>query len=264
MFNNDLDRGFENFGKKDPYFGVISYDRFHKGKLTDRSKEEFFTSEINYIDDILEKIRQHIDPNFNIEQALNFGCGVGRLVIPLSKISQEVLGVDVSDSMLNEAKKNCEARFIDNVDFIKSDDNLSLLNGTYDFIHSYTVFQHMPVKRGERIFENLIAHLANDGVCVLHFKYGRSYKLKKSIAFMRKNVPFYRNYINLIRGSDFFAPKTQMNTYNLNHLFLLIQTVNVRNCYIEFTDHGGELGIIMYFQKKKWHNKTYPDDFYLK
>ncbi|HKJ31811.1 MAG TPA: class I SAM-dependent methyltransferase [Balneolales bacterium] len=101
------------------------------------------------MDDILKKIRKYVDPHFSINRALDFGCGVGRLLIPLSVYSSHVTGVDVSESMLDEARKNCEARQITNVDFIKSDDDLSLLNRKFNFIHSYIVFQHIPAKRGE-------------------------------------------------------------------------------------------------------------------
>lgn len=250
MFGSDTDREWEKFGKYDPYFGVITHDKYHKPNLSDERKREFFASGFSYLDDVLKNIKQHIDPNFRIKRALDFGCGVGRLVIPLSEVSQEVLGVDVSDSMLNEARKNCEAQFIKNVNFAKSDDNLSLLNGTYDLIHSTMVFQHIPVKRGEWIVKNLIEHLSNAGVCVLHFTYAKTYKFRKVIPLMRKYIPFFQNIINVIKGREFFYPHMQMNSYNLNHLFLMIQTANVRNCYIEFTDHGGELGIIVYFQKR--------------
>lgn len=101
MFNNDTDKEWEKFGKYDPYFGVLTHDKFHKINLTDENKEEFFKSGFDYIDDVLEKIRSHIDQSFTIKKALDFGCGVGRLVIPLANVAKEVTGVDVSDSMLN-------------------------------------------------------------------------------------------------------------------------------------------------------------------
>ena len=239
MLNSNTDKEWEKFGKDDPYFGVFAPDYFRRINLTDENKEEFFKSGVNYIDAVLEKIRQHIDQAFTIKKALDFGCGVGRLVIPLANVAKEVTGVDVSDSMLNEAKKNCEARLIKNVVFVKSDDSLSLLNGKYDFIHSFIVFQHIPVTRGEQIFKNLLAHLESDGVCVVHFTYARNYTIKKLVPFVKKYIPFSSNLINLIMGRKFFAPQMQMNCYDVNRLFLTIQKANVFECYTEFTNHGG-------------------------
>ena len=117
MFNSNTDREWEKFGKDDPYYGVFTHDNYRKSNITDEKKEEFFATGVNYVDDVLKKIRWHIDENFTIKKALDFGCGVGRLVIPLANIAQEVTGIDVSDSMLNEAKKNCSTREIKNVVF---------------------------------------------------------------------------------------------------------------------------------------------------
>lgn len=144
-------------------------DKFRKDNLTDEAKEEFFSSGLSQINHMLENIRKHIDPLYAAKNALDFGCGVGRLIIPLSKVVNNVTGIDVSDSMLNEARKNCETQFVSNVSLLKSDDNLLLLNGKYDLIYSFIVFQHIPVKRGVGIFKNLLSRLENGGVCVIHF-----------------------------------------------------------------------------------------------
>lgn len=251
MFNSDSDREWEKFGKDDPYFGVITHDRFRKSNLTDENKEEFFESGSTYIDDVLGAIRQHIDQTFTIKKALDFGCGVGRLIIPLAKVAQEVTGIDVSDSMLNEAKKNCEARSISNVVLVKSDDTLSLLNGKFDFIHSFIVFQHIPVTRGERIFEYLIAHLESNGVCVVHFTYAKDSTRRRFVSFVKSYIPLSSKLINLIKGRKLSAPQMQMNAYDLNRLFLTMQKANVLDFYTVFTNHGGELGIVVYFKKPK-------------
>jgi len=249
-FLSNTDREWEKFGKSDPYFGVVSHDKFLKVNLTDRNKEEFFESGSRYVDDLLGKIKHHVSPAFTVKKALDFGCGVGRLTIPLANVAQEVAGLDVSDSMLSEARKNCDARSIGNVSLFKSDDSLSALKEKYDLIHSFIVFQHIPVTRGERIFENLLEHLENDGVCVVHFTYSSRDQTRNRLVSRIKNlVPFSGNLINLMKGKKFLSPQMQMNTYDLNRLFFTIQTAGVRNSFIEFTDHGGQLGVVAFFQK---------------
>lgn len=249
MFSGNTDRDWEKFGNDDPYFRVIPNDGFRKTNLTDENKEEFFQSGFSYIDNVLEKVKQHVEPSLTIQKALDFGCGVGRLVVPLANVAQEVTGVDVSDSMLNEAKKNCEERSIKNVVFVKSDDSLSLLDGQYDFIHSFIVFQHIPVKRGEQIFENLIARLESGGVCVVHFTYAKNNAIGKLVGFAKKYIPLSGNLSNLIKGRKFFAPLIQMNDYDINRLLLTMQKAGVSDCYTEFTNHGVCLGIVVYFKK---------------
>lgn len=252
MFNSNTDREWEKFGATDPYFGVITHEKYHKANLTDGNKDVFFRSGYDYITDILKKIRKHIDPTFNPKKSLDFGCGVGRLVIPLAGISENVVGVDVSESMLNEAKRNCESQSIKNVSFVKANDKLSSLNGKYDFIHSFNVFQHIPVKRGERIFKNLLAHIEKGGICVLHFTYAaKNYRAQKIVSLIRNYIPLGSNLINIIRGRKFFSPTLQMNTYDLNKIFLMMQEINVNDFYAEYTDHGGHFGFLIYFKGPK-------------
>ena len=252
MLKSNTDKEWEKYGKDDPYFGVISHDKFRKNNLTNENKREFFESGSNHINYILGNIRRHIDSDFMIKKALDFGCGVGRIVIPLANEAQEVTGIDVSGSMLNEAKRNCEERSIENISFIKSDDSLSSLTGKYNFIHSFIVFQHIPVTRGEYIFDKLVSHLEDDGVCVVHFTYAKTHAIIKTIGyFIRKVIPLSYNFFNLLKGRKFFSPQMQMNSYDVNRLFLIIQNANVFDCYTEFTNHGGELGIVIYFKKTK-------------
>jgi 2-polyprenyl-3-methyl-5-hydroxy-6-metoxy-1,4-benzoquinol methylase len=101
MFNSNTDREWEIFGRDDPYFGVITHEIFRISNLTDANKEKFFLGGYEYVDHIFNKIRKQIDPNHTVKKALDFGCGVGRIVIPLAKLAEKVIGIDISDSMLN-------------------------------------------------------------------------------------------------------------------------------------------------------------------
>ena len=249
MFNSDTDREWEEFGRNDPYFGVLIDDKFRTINLTDDNKEEFFKSGYGHIHHVLKTIRKHIDPNYTVRKALDFGCGVGRLIVPLAELAEYVIGVDVSDSMLNEAKKNCEARSITNVGFVKSDDKLSLLDGKFNFIHSFIVFQHIPIRRGERIFKNLIALLGDGGVCVVHFTYAKDCRIKKLVSWIKNYMPLSKYFINLVKGRNLFAPQMQMNTCDLNTLLFIMQKSDISEFHAEYTDHRGELGIVLYFRK---------------
>jgi hypothetical protein len=47
-------------------------------------------------------------------------------------------------------------------------------------------------------------------------------------------------------GAD---PEMMMNPYNLSELAFLLQTAGVERFHAEFTDHGGELGVFLYFRR---------------
>ena len=87
----------------------------------------------------------------------------GRLLLPLARISRHVVGVDVSDAMLREARKHCDARGITNVELVGSDDRLSRVQGSFDFVHSWIVFQHIAPRRGTAILEEVLARLERGG-----------------------------------------------------------------------------------------------------
>jgi tRNA/tmRNA/rRNA uracil-C5-methylase (TrmA/RlmC/RlmD family) len=139
MLNDITDKEWEKFGKNDAYFGVISCDKYRKLNLTEKNKKEFFESGFAYTEEVIQRVNQKIDVNFRPQRALDFGCGVGRISIPLARLAQEVIAVDVSDAMLSEARKNCQAYSIHNVNFIKSDNNLLTLKEQVDFIHSFII-----------------------------------------------------------------------------------------------------------------------------
>lgn len=249
MFDKSSDRHWEKYGKDDPYFGVYTDDKFHKNNLTVENKQIFLKSGENYVLKIIDQVKQHIDPNFVPDCVVDFGCGVGRLVIPLAGISKNVTGIDISESMLDEAKKNCEELNIKNANFINSDDMLSQLKGKINFIHSYIVFQHIPINRGMLILKSLLEHLQENGVGVLHFTYARHSKINNIPSFFREYLPFGHNLLNLIRGKGFFARHMQMNEYDLNKIFYVLQMSGVSQLYTEFTKHRHKVGIIIYFKK---------------
>ena len=136
-----------------------------------RRKGLFFTGKA-YVDFALRTIKEHFDTNFTGKRALDFGCGVGRLTIPLSAACKQVVGVDASPSMLEEATKNAREMGAENIEFLLADDNLSALGSEgFDFINSFIVFQHIPIDRGYRLLRRLLSLLNEGGIGALHFTY---------------------------------------------------------------------------------------------
>lgn len=240
---------WERIGKTNPYFGVITDPKFSLENLTDELKEEFFQSGVDFVNHIIQNTGKFLASSPPFQRALEFGCGVGRLTIPLSSLATEVVAVDVSEAMLNEARKNCRQKSINNVRFSLSDSEPTWLHGAYDFVLSFIVFQHIPEKKGMELFESIVNHVSPGGIVVVHFTYGKLCErvTQKVMAWL----PILRYGANLFRGRPLFQPLIQMNAYGLNPIFRCIQTSHVSVCHVEFTDHGGELGIILYFQKDK-------------
>lgn len=265
--NTDIE--WEKWAKQDPYFGVITDEKFRSRNLTQQAKTEFLESGKNDVNHVLAICKRYFDNGFSPKRVLDFGCGVGRLVIPFAEIAEHVVGLDVSESMLEEARKNCSEHFVKNVSLLKSDDGLSSLNGFFDLIHSYIVFQHIPVERGKNIFANLLNHLEEGGIGAIQVTYAK-------VGFDARNCPTLAKRLihgmlgkvsqrirnkgrSMIRAVVRPAPGTyisrdpemQMNSYCLNYLCFLMQSAGIRDIHMEFTNHEGFLGVYMYFQKPR-------------
>ena len=174
MDETRTDADWEYLGRHDPYWGVATDDRFHRHNLNDDALREFFAAGEEYVGRFFQIIRSHLDGQFAPRRALDFGCGVGRLVVALARRCPAVVGVDVSASMLREARANCRARGVDNVSFVPGDDRLAGVTGTFDLITSFVVFQHIPCRRGRVLFRRLVELLADGGVGVLHVTYSHA------------------------------------------------------------------------------------------
>lgn len=251
MLGGSSDSAWEKYGEIDPYFGVCVDEKYRNASLGEDAYAEFFKSGEDYIDVILETVRRHVQEGFQPTQAMDFGCGVGRLVLPLARVCERVVGVDISDSMLREARKNCDERSLANVELVRSDDRLLNVAGTFDFIHSVIVFQHIPPERGIMILRAMIDRLAENGVAALHFTYARRASLaRRAVHAMRKKVPLVNGLVNVVQGRPLRYPLMQMNNYSLNRIFAVLQETGCQHSYLRFTDHGGHLGVVLFFQKK--------------
>lgn len=252
MFQGKTDKDWEFYGKSDPYFGVVTWDKFKRDNLDSRSKQDFFQTGEAYIAATLNNVEQYFCPNFHPTHTLDFGCGVGRLAIPLAATSTSVTGVDVSTSMLEEGQANCQELGIDNIKFIQGDDTLSNVSGTFDFIHSFIVFQHIPTPRGERILERLLNLLSEDGIGVLHFTYFHDSNRWQSFKYQAyKQLPWLWSLKNRIKGLS-PRPLMEMNLYNLNTIFHILQDHGCHHLMVRFTHHSQRTGgAIIYFQKKQ-------------
>jgi SAM-dependent methyltransferase len=256
------DTAWEEWGQRDPYFGVITNPRFRRRELTAEARQEFFRSGELHVDHVFDLIRRRIRPDFAPKRVLDFGCGVGRTLLRFAALAAEVIGVDVSSTMLLEARRNCEAHGARNVQLLMSDDSLSCLAGDFDLVYSCIVFQHIPVERGRAIFARLLRLLRRGGVGAVHLTYAKSYfpetygvpplpvveparnRSKRRRAPSPAEIPAQPGANGVLPD-----PEMQMNSYPLSEMLFSLQSSGVRRFHAEFTDHGGELGVFLFFQR---------------
>lgn len=157
-------RDWDDLAAFDPLWAVLT-QRAKKGGGWD--VDEFLATGEREISAVLEVAARHDRPRER-GRALDFGCGVGRLSRALGDRFTEVVGVDISEVMLERARQlNADRpniRFVLNV----ADDLAELESGSFDFIYTSYVLQHMPERADAlRFVAEFVRLLRPGGVAII-------------------------------------------------------------------------------------------------
>ncbi len=157
-----LRRHWDALGKIDPLWANLTNDDKRGGKW---DAEEFFYTGEQEIEEVMGSV-ESLSVTFKHDRALDFGCGVGRLTQALAARFDDVWGVDIAPSMIELANRynrhpgTCHYYLNDRSDLERFDD------GSFDFVYSNIVLQHMQPKDQRRYLAELIRVLAPGGIFV--------------------------------------------------------------------------------------------------
>lgn len=132
---------WERLSEEDPLWAILSYDG-KKGRKWEL--DDFFRTgqkDMKYYFEILQTVAgmpKHFD------SVLDFGCGVGRLSQAWRNYATLVTGVDISESMISQARELSSG--ILNIKYIcNSRPDLSdFASASFDLVFSHICLQHMP------------------------------------------------------------------------------------------------------------------------
>lgn len=153
---------WERVGEDDPYWGVLSWEGTEHGQW---DLEAFFLEGEHEVEGFLEEAEAlNLSPAFG--DALDFGCGVGRLSRALGRRFTNVIGVDISRPMIEHAQRlhppggtNC--RFL-----VSAEQRLPFEAQSFDFVLTNLVLQHMPRRLSENYVSEFIRVLRPDGLAI--------------------------------------------------------------------------------------------------
>ena len=94
-------------------------------------------------------------------RVLEYGCGVGRLMVPLLNRFKEIHGIDISDEMVRIGRERNAGRSGLHFHVIE-DGKLPLPDKSFDLVYSFAVVQHMPKEDFREILPE-IARVLNPG-----------------------------------------------------------------------------------------------------
>src|SRR6185437_16661454 len=120
LFLDDSDRSWERLGREQPYYGVLSAAEYRAENMSEAARERFYLSGEKHLGYLLPLVERHFGTLDSAGTAVDFGCGVGRVALPLARRFAAVIGLDISPSMLREAEANCARLGIANAHFLLS------------------------------------------------------------------------------------------------------------------------------------------------
>jgi len=136
---------WDRYGRTEPYWSVLTQDRFLAGGMDDRGLRAFHETGVGEVVRFNAWLhRNGVSAGRDLVCA-EYGCGVGRVTRALAKQFKQVIAFDISESHLSAARRQLKAEGIDNVEFVhvRNPSDLSRLNGI-DVFYSVIVLQHNP------------------------------------------------------------------------------------------------------------------------
>jgi len=167
------------------YWSVLTEDCY-RGVLNEDAIRQFLGTGKGDVDRI-KRICNEIDFQFDsCSQFLEYGCGVGRLVVNLPDSIKEINCVDFSAPHLAEAEANlrrAKHAAIYKMHKIDSIYDLYKLPKNQDIVHSLIVMQHNTPPIIENTVAALLGILSPGGIAILHIPIAK--------AFYKFDVAFY-------------------------------------------------------------------------
>ncbi len=104
-------------------------------------------------------------------------------MLPLASHYRRVIGVDISDGMIAEARRNCEREGTKDVAFFHSVRDVQAEFGPVDLVNSSFVLQHIGTGQGFAVIGDLLDVLAPGGIAALHASFNRNFSLAREIKY---------------------------------------------------------------------------------
>jgi SAM-dependent methyltransferase len=239
----DTDSDWRKIGAEQPFWGVLSGERYRRENLTDASLLEFYRTGHDDIGQVVDRAARFLGDWPAPRRALDFGCGVGRLAFAMTRHAGEVVGYDVSPEMLGEARAQAQVQAQASGDAAPSFTDRWPEPGDgpgFDWINSYIVFQHIPPDRGLRLLGDLLALLAPEGLVSLHFTFHRAPHLPPPPP---PPAPLRRLARRLLgRPTEPPPGSVAMYDYDLGAVFEALTSAGIEETAVFHTDHDGHHG----------------------
>ncbi len=158
---------WSRLGEQEPHWSVLTADKYRSGQIAAHLLEfqRSGANEVRHLETVLR--RNHLDwPRQGL--CIDYGCGVGRVTLPLAAHCAQVLGVDISAGHLRLAAQEAAAQGLGNKLQWLQLRTLADLDSLpqADMVHSAIVLQHNPPPMIALTLARLLRCLKPGGVAV--------------------------------------------------------------------------------------------------
>lgn len=178
--DSNVKKCWTKLGSEDPYWGVLTQDRFRKGQC---NVDEFYASgesTSKYLISLCEKY----DIYPSTSNVLDFGVGVGRIAKHIIDKCNLLYAVDISDSYLEKCSSMFNNSYNTNYETVNYDNFYQHKFSNINLIYSFLVLQHNHPETMCDILKHFCKILNTGGICCVSIPYyipGWSYVNRESM-----------------------------------------------------------------------------------
>lgn len=222
---------WELIAARDPYFGVVSSEAYRIGRMDEAARRRFYETGSADIDRLLEWFEKDVGARPIGGRALDIGCGVGRLTHAMAAHVNEAAGYDVSATMIALARETAPANAVFSTD---------LPAGSFDWINSYIVFQHIPPEEGLKLLDRCLDAAGPGAFVSLHFTGWRDGALPRRNPLSRLGQ--WMQHSASRRPGQPAETLIRMHDYNFSEVFGRLTAHGFERIVVRHTNHTGHHG----------------------
>jgi 2-polyprenyl-3-methyl-5-hydroxy-6-metoxy-1,4-benzoquinol methylase len=216
----------------DLYFANTG-ERAHRGRVA----EEIFTQGEAYLDGVERRFADLGTPVDHGGAALDFGCGVGRVLVPMAARYAATVGVDVAQTMLDEARRHLTGSAADLRIYDGADVDACLGDLRFDVLHTTRTIQHIPPADGMRILAGLLERLNPGGVALIQAPMSAPATLFHRLNAVRERSALLIRLGHLLAGRHTeFKPSDPVHHWHLYSADRLLPLFHAAGCEVRWVD----------------------------
>jgi 2-polyprenyl-3-methyl-5-hydroxy-6-metoxy-1,4-benzoquinol methylase len=226
---------WESFAAREPFFAVIPNEAHRRANLTPERVRAFFATGETRVEWIFKMIEPLV-PDFAPLAILDYGCGIGRLTLPLAWRARTVVAVDRSPALLAHAREEAARQGVTNASFLTPDE-FDAGGRRFDLVICYGVLQRLRPAGGLALVRRLTDRVSPGGVGVFHFPYVSTTPVGvRWSRGIRERLPAANRLANRLRGKADDEPFIPTHTYDFGEVSDTLREVSPEATHL-FLEH---------------------------